>query len=694
MAPVSIHPATFALLVAALVAGATTGAVALPTQEESGDGLRISAPGYEVDLSPSGALTRVARPGLAPVYQAPPGAAAWVLRATEAWTSSEHLPPTCTVQADGEELVIEYRYAGTHSDSTLEVVAEYRFFDAAEFTLTGIIKNAAGPAVDLVAFPAPLVVDGAPLVEIIFPYQRGIAVLPPEAGTVLGATIPSGFTDFVSFETENGNFAVSEPVALTPPTDHAKRLALYRAPKHGIESLGYHIDRTMELHPGETWTSGTTLFQVGRPTAEAARRHWKAGATKDYPTLRAKLPTETFERLSRSVLFKFPDGRGLNGGLESVRRLIEGLPSPSLLHLCGYMRGGHDSNFPDYLPPDPRLGTLEELRTLVAASRARGVLVMPYTNPTWWDVDSPTMIRLGMEAALLDEVRKPRFDTYGDKRGVVVDPTHPGVRARLSETVDEFAAQLPVDFLFEDQVGARDAKVGPPGPQRWGQAAAMVENTRTLARRIPLMTEGGWDRLAETEIGFCGNGGLDWEKPRLLPDRWRAYPLMQIMANEHTATYPHNLAGERMVHNRQDLLFNVAFGSNMAYDLNRGEGEWMRASAELQARVLHRAFGQEIVAFEDRRPTDGWTRLEYANGDEVFANWSASPVEWRSNVVAAAGFAYSTKDSSIVAGYFEEFNGRPLGGEDLVISENGVVDVLIDAMPSAANRGKAPGSPL
>src|SRR6516162_11422703 len=55
---------------------------------------------------------------------------------------------------------------------------------------------------------------------------------------------------------------------------------------------------------------------------------------------------------------------------------------------------GFDATDPDVLPPDPRAGTLEDLQSALAAAHARGDLVMPYLNVSWWNPQSPTVQQL------------------------------------------------------------------------------------------------------------------------------------------------------------------------------------------------------------------------------------------------------------------------------------------------------------
>ena len=82
--------------------------------------------------------------------------------------------------------------------------------------------------------------------------------------------------------------------------------------------------------------------------------------------------------LKRSVLVYV-----IGNAREKLAHLSQ-LPVPSLVHFADYLKGGFDKQYPDHLPPNPGFGTPAELRDVFDRCHALGLLVMPYTNPTWW----------------------------------------------------------------------------------------------------------------------------------------------------------------------------------------------------------------------------------------------------------------------------------------------------------------------
>jgi hypothetical protein len=132
------------------------------------------------------------------------------------------------------------------------------------------------------------------------------------------------------------------------------------------------------------------------------------------------------------------------------------------------------------------------------------------------------------------------------------------------------------------------------------------------------------------------------------------------MANAHVASYPHNLAGEHMVHQREEMLYNMSLGVHLAYDLNRGPGPWLSTVQVLQSEVLSRVYGQAVRTFEDGRRTTGLTRLVYGNGDEVIGNWNQGEVAVGPHRLVGRGFLFRSSDGSVVAGTWSHWNGQAL----------------------------------
>lgn len=567
------------------------------------------------------------------------------------------------IQAAGDGVMAEWTYALDDAGTSFVATMRFEFADDATFRGRFSLQHQAGQAVELHSFPGYVEIPTTGTDQLIFPYRGGVvlnaAFLASSAG--IGTNVPGGFTPFLWWRTGGSSFAMSNTVEEINRAAAVHQININRNTNAGGTWPVIHYDQLTEIAPGGTAGSGWILFQVGEDAAAAARTHWDRGETAGYPPLSAKVSAALLETLTQAPLLKYP------GGVSAAAFLgqLNDLPVPALIHVAGYMEGGHDESYPDYFPPDSGFGTMVEMQQLASAMRGRGSLFMPYTNPTWWDDESATMAALGTGVVAKYESGTPIFESYDGRGGYVVTPWHPGVIARLEAGYEEFVDLQVADLLFEDQVGARNIPYdgNAASPEWWSYSQGTLENTRRGIGYLPLMTELSWDRLAETQTGFCGNLRLTWEPPALDPAHFDPFPLAVIMANHHAMFYPHNLAGERMVRSREELHYNAALGYNMAYDLLDGTGNrWLRTGALVQKHLLARVVGVRVAGFDDLRGLAGTTRLTYDNGAMIDANWSTTatlPVG--DAVLGEEGFWFAADSPRVEGGWIQEFGADSLG---------------------------------
>ena len=302
------------------------------------------------------------------------------------------------------------------------------------------------------------------------------------------------------------------------------------------------------------------------------------------------------------------------------------LPAPALLHICAFSRcgapstPGFDCNYPDLLPPATVFGGSCDLQAMMLEASRRGFLTMPYSNPTWWDVRSPTLANLsGAElaaVAALNASLLPIFETYADKpvprSGVVVSPWSPFVRARLVRELQslswnasgshppaspcaEASAALPSSFVFEDQVGARfpptDFSPLESGRVAPGYEAGLLAHSAAHAA-VGLHTEQGFDRLARSLAGFHGSalqyiGGGGSAPFGPVDVTWRPEPLFAASGlRALVLNYQHNLDGSAMAADVPRLCWSLAMGFHLSLDVGNAAAlanvAWTRTVAAFQ----------------------------------------------------------------------------------------------------------------
>eukprot|EP00730_Choanoeca_flexa_P002504 TRINITY_DN11074_c1_g1_i10.p3 TRINITY_DN11074_c1_g1~~TRINITY_DN11074_c1_g1_i10.p3 ORF type:complete len:117 (+),score=27.71 TRINITY_DN11074_c1_g1_i10:1240-1590(+) len=86
------------------------------------------------------------------------------------------------------------------------------------------------------------------------------------------------------------------------------------------------------------------------------------------------------------------------------------------------------------LPPNPKFGTTADMQAMVAKAQQAGHLFMPYSNPTWWDVKSRTVLSWLQQGfpltsfSALNSSMQPYFKSYDAGPGVVVEPNNARVQ--------------------------------------------------------------------------------------------------------------------------------------------------------------------------------------------------------------------------------------------------------------------------
>src|SRR5262249_16038262 len=158
--------------------------------------------------------------------------------------------------------------------------------------------------------------------------------------------------------------------------------------------------------------SPVVRLRIGKPVDQTILAYRTDNGIDAYPSLEQKLGSR-LDTLVRAPLIKADLWKGLHPFAQWQKEFAR-LPSPALLHPVAFQLHGQDMSEPDFLPPDPTWGTTDDLRTAVADAQARGLLVMPYLNVSWWTIASPTVSALPSIAsvAALDANGQPLIDQY------------------------------------------------------------------------------------------------------------------------------------------------------------------------------------------------------------------------------------------------------------------------------------------
>ncbi|REK74795.1 DUF6259 domain-containing protein [Paenibacillus paeoniae] len=430
-----------------------------------------------------------------------------------------------------------------------------------------------------------------------------------------------------------------------------------------------------------TWTSPKVAIRIGEDYPEAITGYRIDNGFDKFDSLQEKLGSK-YQAYMESAMYKLDLERVGLTFEELMPQVIDRIDIPGMVHPVAFQQRGHDQNYPDFVPTDERWGTNESFKAFTAYAQQRGNLVAPYTNFSWWDVDSRYVNDL-----TADELRammvsgddgQPVIEQYGPHRGYVVNPHHEQVKRIIAEQHDVLMKEIGLDGIFEDQWGARTAPLdwNPNRPENLDASTAYFEGVLEHARTHKehhLMTEVGIDILAEHEVGFMGTNYL-WDMSGFRKETapyTQYYPLMGILARDKVLMYQHDLAAETWTDDKEMFRWNLAQGYLLSGEITGPSSfeinPWLNLIGTFQKYALSRYADELVSSFEPAG--DGLTKTDF-DTFEVMANWNEkAAAQWGSNVISPGGAAILAKDGSVTGGVFDSYNGKSLDAKEHYILE-------------------------
>jgi hypothetical protein len=646
------------------------------------------------------------------------------------WSAAENYPAPpagsvsgCSFGPSGPN---RFRYAWNAANSTLTLSYTSPRAAAKQVNVVVTLALTAGPALDLritldnqsggalnwVALPSGLEFNADQVQAAYLPFALPGVRLKPEffkqhrSSTSIYPSRNAAM-DFLALDVAGGRFALYLVNPLGP-----LQPAVLGFVSTGPQPLVAHGLPNWTPN-GRRFTSPIVRMRIGQPVRETILAYRADNAIAAYPCIEEKLGAR-FSKLARAPLVK----AHIEKPFQEYSRLLSQLDAPALIHPVAFQSPGFDRGYPDFLPPDPRWGTIADFRSFVETAHAQGFLVMPYMNPTWWNEDSATMRNLApltvAGVAVQDLKGQPAFEKYGANSGYAISPYVPFVHDRLARLMFQWRDDVPVDFVFEDQIGARRwlPDLNPAEPTPVSYTDGWYEHT-SIYSFWGLMTEDGWDRIAATEAGFCGSaltgakkfdpqvalwGPENRANTSLGRGNWEPYPLAVWAFHDKVMFYQHDLEMHLTARDLEVITWNLLFGVNFSYifpGLGGGTPPDVIDLTNALQRALGPAYaGRVLTDFTDLAP--GVVRSTFATGLTVIANWNATePYAVEGCKIVPTGCLARTK--SVLAGVFQDtFNNHPLtAGAHYLIVEHAPGAVMvrqpvgadtplaIDAPPSA-----------
>jgi hypothetical protein len=589
--------------------------------------------------------------------------ATWNDRCVYTWNSSE------------QKLTFQYT-PGPASSIKVTAMVEITPFDNSYFDLMIHLEHQFGMPMEHVSLPTALVFLEDDMEEALLPIIPGVILersffLESRTYQTSYPGWPGVFSDLISYKLRNGHLGI---YTLFRDIHFEKIITIVIG---CVDDDEYIPGTTFLRHnfqtyitDGQEFISPVVRIHVGQ-THNALIEHFRSDNKIDqYPSVVEKLGDD-FNRVAKSPFLKV----NFETRFPEYDSILERIPSPAILHPLNVHAGGWNREYPDMLPPDPQLGTIEELRDLYERAQAKGFMVMPYSNPTWWDEVSPTVQNelppLTIDGISVTGKTGPLWNTYGDNSGLVVSPCHPFVQYRIDRLMTEMTEDIPSDFIFEDQIGARTPMLdlNPDAPSPWSYSNCWFQHTKRHSS-IGLGTEMGYDRLMETVIFFFGSTRLHkisiGNTRRWWGDaNWHPYPMTSLMANDKVIFYQHNLPEVTTTISLENLSWNLAFGFSLSYWVDNSPDAitaWLDVASQLQARVVSRYAGERMTDYKELLP--GVTQSVFPSVT-VTTNWDEElPLSMNSHSTPPKGSMITSTDGCMVAGIFHIYNNSALTGGD------------------------------
>ncbi|HEX3717276.1 MAG TPA: hypothetical protein VH595_04850 [Verrucomicrobiae bacterium] len=474
------------------------------------------------------------------------------------------------------------------------------------------------------------------------------------------ALYPPAFADFFQLETMSGNatlFGVQPSSAI--PWDGASNVAALFVPGRlawAGDTLGGYCERAFGTYvaPGKTWQTPTVQLSVGYTAPQALSAYCQANAYNRQ--LSNKMSAAKLNAFENSVLVYYA------GDCAEKTAYLTNLPSPALVHFADYLPDGFDHWYPDYLPPAASFGTASDFTNFLGQAHELGLLVMPYTNPTWWpdDPPGPTFQADGTNALVVELDGSLSYEIYGANYGYTLCQWHPEDQAANSNAVEQFSTSYPVDVLFEDQCGARtwEYDMNPASPTPFAYSAGIASRVAQDSETLPISTEDGWDRLVNTASQFCG---MTWATvPTINPPSWQSflrdryststwdiYPVAEYIAHDKVSMVLHDLG--QFVTSDEQLAWTLGLGYGLSYTVNAPDlsdpatSQWLLWLDRVQKSVCSLYVGQPITSFSHNwgavsDDADNGTIQTTYGSLNILANLDSQPLTTNGQTLVPYGF--------------------------------------------------------
>jgi len=582
---------------------------------------------------------------------------------------------------DGKKGELKLQYGGA-----VQVDVTVGFEQDNRIAMQAKVVNGTPQPIKSFRFPYELKVESAGVKDALLPMLPGVKLRDAffkESNSYQDQYPGVMFASYLSVRAAGGELAVYDiDGGTTPLTELGFKNQVDDKGKTGI----VHNYKTW-ISPKKEWTSPKVVLELGdyEATIASYRELNKIG---DYRSLTDKLGADKRKYLEqpfyKTDISAIKDANWSN----LTKNFVDKMNYNGVIHLVGFQKGGHDENYPDFMPPEPQWGGQKAFQAFMQAAKDKGNLVIPYTNMSWWGVNSPTLTKLPSGTTMEDlfvlkdngQVQK---EDYGAHSGYVANPGHPFFVQRTAEEHKKLL-EGGFDAIFEDQWGIRNSPYAFNAtiPEGTDPSSAYFAGVRKYVGSLgnKLYMEDGTDVLADGAVGFMGSTYL-WDQlgyRKNTASYADYYPMSGMMLRDKVMQFHHDLAAETMTDDPDMLRWNLAMGYNLSADFFNGVANpWIDAIAIIQKNILAE-YGDSLVK-SYREVASNVTKTDFG-AYAVTANWSKG-VAFELNQDTAlppGGYEAAAVDGTRRAGSYTKLNGLVLDeGEHHIVEVRGKDSVRV-----------------
>ncbi len=293
------------------------------------------------------------------------------------------------------------------------------------------------------------------------------------------------------------------------------------------------------------------------------------------------------------------------------------MPPNNIAHFIGALASRFDANYPEHLPPDPKWGTLEDLRNMVEEGHKSGHLLMPYTNTTWWlphenGTPSPSQqkwMNKKEEVMKLTVAGTPEFRRGRTGIGWALNFYHPYVQEASLKVTKQFTS-YGCDMIFMDEMGGHPwtYDFSPREPRPATALDGRISMCWDSSKVLPTATEEGHDRLLNFNTLFCGgtwktfpNGNFETQRyvHQYRPQDWQYWPVFIYLGHDKALFTIHDLLVRYAGFEEISLALSLGYKMKDVFGWRSPESrlDWLHYLDAIQKTVAKEYEGQSLLKF-------------------------------------------------------------------------------------------------